>query len=57
MVLFINPNQENQGTLLVCSFIGLNVQNYRKTHSFILEIKGNGSKPPRASPYLLPALK
>jgi hypothetical protein len=38
MVLFINPIQENQGTLLVCSFIQTNVQNYRKTHSCILEI-------------------
>jgi hypothetical protein len=46
MVLFINPMQENQGTLLVCSFIEINVQNYRKTHSYILEIKGNDSITP-----------
>jgi hypothetical protein len=44
MVLFINPIQENQGTMLVCSFIEANVQNYRKTHSCILEISGNDSK-------------
>jgi hypothetical protein len=46
MVLFIDPMQEYQGTCLVCSFIGINVQNYRKTHSCILEIKGNDSKTP-----------
>jgi predicted amidohydrolase len=38
-VLFINPIEENQGTLLVCSFIGVNVQNYRKTHLYIDEIE------------------
>jgi hypothetical protein len=38
MVLFINPIEENQGTLLVCSFIAVNVQNYRKTHLYIGEI-------------------
>jgi hypothetical protein len=45
MVLFINPIKEKQGTLLVCSFIEANVQNYRKTHFYIGEIGEMTLKP------------